>query len=201
VTLPDCTDVAPGRIAAVVTCLEMLAPPVKRDDPPACGLALRHVTSPDAQWYRAIYREIGEDWLWFSRLMLSDEALLTIIRDPKVEVYILSHEGREAGLLELDFRVPDICELSFFGVASGLIGSPAGRWLMNRALEIVWSRGIHRFWVHTCTHDHPRALPFYVRSGFRAFKREIEIADDPRLTGVLPRHAAAHVPLIECCPA
>src|SRR5438132_6476379 len=35
--------------------------------------------------------------------------------------------------------------------------------------------------------DHPLALPFYLRSGFSPFKRHLEIVEDPRLTGVLPR--------------
>jgi hypothetical protein len=49
--------------------------------------------------------------------------------------------------------------------------------------------------LHTCTLDHPRAVPFYLRSGFRPFKREIEIFDDPRALGKLPRDAAPDVPL------
>ncbi|MCC7273790.1 MAG: GNAT family N-acetyltransferase, partial [Alphaproteobacteria bacterium] len=72
----------------------------------------------------------------------------------------------------------------------------AGRWLMNRAVEIAWARPIARFWVHTCTLDHPGALAFYVRSGFVPFRRQVEIADDPRLLGQAPRSAAAHVPVI-----
>jgi hypothetical protein len=44
--------------------------------------------------------------------------------------------------------------------------------------------------------DHPDALAFYIRSGFRPFRRQIEITDDPRLTGVLPETAAPHVPII-----
>ena len=78
-----------------------------------------------------------------------------------------------------------------------LIGSGAGRWLMNRALELAWSRPVSRFWVHTCTLDHPSAVAFYERSGFRAFRQQIEIADDPRLDGTAPRGAARHVPIIE----
>jgi hypothetical protein len=51
--------------------------------------------------------------------------------------------------------------------------------------------------VHTCTLDHPDALAFYLRSGFHAYARRVEVADDPRLTGLIPRAVAAHVPIIE----
>jgi hypothetical protein len=50
--------------------------------------------------------------------------------------------------------------------------------------------------VHTCTFNHPSAVAFYQRSGFRPFRRQIEIADDPRLDGTAPRSAAKHVPII-----
>ena len=118
-------------------------------------------------------------------------------KSPLVEVYALVQDGRDEGLLELDFREAGQCELAFFGVTAKLIGSGAGRWLMNRALELAWSRPVARFWVHTCTLDHPSAVAFYQRSGFRPFRRQIEIEDDPRLDGTLPRSVARHVPIIE----
>ena len=93
--------------------------------------------------------------------------------------------------------MPAVCELSYFGLTAKVTGTGAGRWLMNRAIELAWSRPIERFWVHTCTYDHPGALSFYMRSGFRPFRREIEICDDPRLSGVLPRTASPHIPIIE----
>lgn len=139
---------------------------------------------------------MGEDWLWFSRLRMGDAALAAILHDPAVAVFALSVEGRDEGLLELDFREPEVCELAFFGVTTGQIGNGAGRWMMNRAVELAWARPIRRFWVHTCTLDHPGALDFYRRSGFVPCRRQIEIADDPRVLGEAPRTAAPHIPIL-----
>ncbi|MDD1527954.1 GNAT family N-acetyltransferase [Bradyrhizobium sp. WBOS7] len=195
--LPDgYSDVPAGKIAAVVTHLEMTAPPARRDDPPGTW-TLRKVDSPALPWYRDIFRRVGEDWLWFSRARMTDAELAAIIQAPDVEIYALVADDRDEGLLELDFRDPGQCELAYFGVTSGLIGTGAARFLMNRALERAWSRDISRVWVHTCTLDHPSAVAFYQRSGFRAFRRQIEIADDPRLDGTAPRGAAKHVPVID----
>jgi GNAT superfamily N-acetyltransferase len=191
------TDVPAGKIAAIVTSLEMFAAPPLRPEPPGLALTLTHVEQPDLSWFRDLFRRVGEHWLWFSRRAMSDEALRAIIHDPKVEVYLLKASNDEAGLLELDLRTPAVCELSYFGLTPKAIGTGAGRWLMNRAIELAWSRPIERFWVHTCTYDHPDALAFYLRSGFRAFRREIEVCDDPRLSGVLPRTASPHIPIIE----
>ena len=195
--LPDgYSDIPAGKIATVVTHLEMTARPALRSDPLGAW-TLRRAETPDLDWFRDLFRRVGEEWLWFSRLQMSDTELAAIIHSPLVEVYALVHDGRDEGLLELDFREAGQCELTFFGVTGKLIGSGAARWLMNRALERAWSRPVSRFWVHTCTHDHPSAVAFYQRSGFRAFRRQIEIEDDPRLDGTAPRSAARHVPIIE----
>ena len=191
------TDIPPGKIAAVVTHLEMLTPVPPRQVPSLTGVSLRTVAAPDADWYRDLYGRIGAmDWLWYSRLGLATSALEAIIRHPDVEIHTLAVDGRDEGLLELDFRTDGECEIAFFGVSRRLIGQGAGRLLMNAGVERAWSRPIRRFWVHTCTLDHPGALGFYMRTGFRPFRRQIEIADDPRLIGLVPEAAAPHVPII-----
>jgi hypothetical protein len=68
---------------------------------------------------------------------------------------------------------------------------------MNHAIARAWARpGLRRFWLHTCTLDHPRALAFYIRSGFVPFRYQVEIMPDPRLDGTLPADAAPGVPII-----
>ena len=194
------SDVLAGKIAAVVTHLEMTERPSPVVDPLADPLAiwtLRKVETPALDWFRDLYRRVGEEWLWFSRMRMSDADLAAIIQAPRVEVYALVHEGRDEGLLELDFRDAGQCEIVYFGVTASLVGRGAARWLMNRALELAWSRPVERVWLHTCTFDHPAAMPFYQRAGFRPFRRQIEVADDPRLDGTVQRDVAKHVPIIE----
>ena len=195
--LPDgYCDIPAGKIAAVVTHLEMTTPPAPSRDP-AGAWSLRRVETPALEWYRELYRRIGEEWLWFSRIRMPDTELAAKVQSPAVEVHALRLDGRDEGLCELDFRIKGQCEIGMFGVTAKLIGSGAGRWLMNRALQRAWSQPVTRVWVHTCTFDHPAALAFYRRSGFRPFRRQIEVADDPRLDGIAPRSAAKHVPIIE----
>jgi GNAT superfamily N-acetyltransferase len=206
-------DVPPGKIASVVTSLQMFAPPAPRApridarnggeasgaDAAANHWDVRHVERPEPDWYRDLFKRVGEPWLWFSRLSMPTTELTSIIHDPRVDVVALWKDDRAEGLVELDFRVDDECELSFFGVTPPMIGSGAGRHMMNHAIARAWShptRTIRRFWLHTCSLDHPGALSFYRRSGFTAYRRQIEIADDPRLTGHAVRTAAPHVPII-----
>lgn len=186
----------PGKVAVVVTSLEMTARPALRPEIAEPRWTLRREELPDPAWYRDLFARMGRDWLWFSRLAMGEGELLSILRSPQVQVYALEVDGRDEGLLELDFRTPGECELAFFAVGSELQGVGAGRWLMNRGIEQAWAQPIRRFWVHTCTLDHPNALGFYQRSGFRPFRRQVEVADDPRLTGKLPRDASPQTPIL-----
>jgi GNAT superfamily N-acetyltransferase len=189
-------DLPPGKLANVVTYLEMRRLPANLAAPTMSEYAIRLVEKPDLSWYRRLYREIGERWLWFSRLRMSDDELRGILHHPAVDVFAPSRGGPDVGLLEFDRRsFPDI-ELSFFGVTPDLIGKGAGRALLAHCLPLEWQHEPRRIWLHTCTADHPGALAFYMKFGFVPYKRAIEIAEDPRVTGDIPRSAAPHVPIL-----
>lgn len=189
-------DVPTGSVAAVVTYLEMTERPRPRPMPLLAGLQLAPVTDPDLEWYRTLFRAIGGPWLWFSRLTMDDDALRAKLTAPGIVLYVVRDRQRDVGLLELDFSAEGEVEISFFGLIPELTGQGVGSWLMAQALALAWARKPRRVWLHTCTLDHPKALPFYLRQGFRAYARKIEIAPDPRHIGILPRDVAPHIPLI-----
>jgi GNAT superfamily N-acetyltransferase len=190
------TPVANDQIATIVTHLEMRQRPRPAPIPPA-PLRLVPWKAPAPEAYRTLFRRVGEPWLWFSRLAMSEEELAAIIHDPAVEVYAITDpRGVEVGLLELDFRSLPDCELSFLGLIPELTGKGFGRWLMAQAKSLAWRKEVTRFWVHSCTLDSPAALGFYIQSDFVPFKREVETFADPRLIGLLSPDAAPHVPLL-----
>lgn len=194
--LPDgFTDLPDGKIANIVTYLEMLTPPAP-PTPTMWDSTIRLVRQPNLDWYRSLFRAVGESWLWFSRRCMSDEELRAILHDAAVDVFAMSHEGTDQGLLEFDRRNFPAIEVTFFGVTPALIGKGAGRALMAHGLAVEWDRHPQRIWLHTCTADHPAALRFYQKFGFVPYKRGIEVADDPRLTGEFPATAAPHIPII-----
>ncbi|UDL96332.1 GNAT family N-acetyltransferase [Lichenihabitans sp. PAMC28606] len=190
------TDVPAGKIVCVVTNLEMLARPDMTVLPAPPGICLRHVADPEPDWYRGLFRRVGENWLWHDRLERDDVGLAQIIADPAVAVYAVEIEGVDQGLLELDFREADTCEIAYFGIAAPLSGQGIGRWLMSEAIDRAWAKPIRRFWVHTCTLDDPSAVRFYMRNGFVPFRMQIEMTDDPRLKGILSPDAAPFVPRV-----
>jgi GNAT superfamily N-acetyltransferase len=185
-----------GKLANVQTFLEMRAKPAPRPSPANASWRLERFDRPDLERYRAVFHRVGDEYLWAGRLLMPEAQLGRFLTDPSIEVYVLRTERGDEGLLELDFRVAGECELSLFGVAPALVSTGAGRWLMNHALEIAWSRRIDRFWLHTCSLDHPNALAFYRRTGFVPYERKIEVYDDPRYLGLTRTDAAARVPIL-----
>jgi GNAT superfamily N-acetyltransferase len=191
------TPVANGEIGAIVTSLEMTERPAL-DAIPASELRLERWANPTPDQYRALYRRVGEPWLWFSRLELDDDALNAVTHHPKVSIWaVLDRSDAEVGILELDFREGGQCEIAFFGLVPELAGKGHGKWLMANALNAGWTEpGIVRMWVHTCTLDGPGALAFYIKSGFTPNQRQVETFKDPRLSGLIPIDAAPQIPLI-----
>jgi len=184
-----------GELAAVVTYLEMRAPP-EHAVPPS-PLSLTRVEVPQPEHYRELFRKIGAPWLWFSRLILDDAHLASIVQHPKVELFtVLDQDGREVGMLELDFREHGECELAFIGLIPELSGKGHGGWLLAEAVRHAWREGVERVHVHTCSLDHPAALSAYRRAGFKPYKRAIERFPDPRLTGILPIDSAPQIPVV-----
>lgn len=184
-----------GELAAVVTYLEMASPP-EHHIPPS-RLSLKRVEVPQPEHYKALFRLIGAPWLWFSRLVMDDAHLASIIQHPKVELdAVFDEDGHEVGMLELDFREPNECELAFVGLIPDFSGQGHGRWLLAEAVRRAWRDGVDRVHVHTCSLDHSAALAAYRRAGFVPFKRAIERFPDPRLLGILPLNAAPQIPII-----
>jgi GNAT superfamily N-acetyltransferase len=185
----------PNELAAVVTYLEMTSRP--GSDVPPSTLDLQRIENPIADQYRHLFRLVGAPWLWFSRLILDGDKLAAIVRNPAVEIYVVRDgNGRDVGMLELDFREPGQCELAFVGLIPDLSGLGHGRWLLAEAVSRAWRDGVNRVHVHTCSLDHPAALAAYRRAGFTPYKRAIERFADPRLLGILPKDCAPQVPLL-----
>lgn len=187
--------VADGELAAVVTYLEMRSAP---DQPaPPSPLSLKRIADPQPEPYRELFRRVGGPWLWFSRLVMDNAKLAPIIQHPQVELYsVVDADGSDVGMLELDFREGDACELAFIGLVPELAGRGHGRWLLAEAARLAWRDGVKRVHVHTCSLDHPAALSAYRRAGFTPYERAIERFPDPRLLGILPLDCAPQVPVV-----
>ena len=97
-----------------------------------------------------------------------------ILNDPRNEVHVLHVEGVPAGFAELDRRQEGEIELVQFGLMPDFIGQGLGRYFLRWTIDRAWGYGPRRFWLHTCTLDHPAALPGYRKAGFEVYKEEMK---------------------------
>ena len=152
--------------------LEMLAAPPPSTEPPGQGIIVRHIPSPAVAYYRSLYDAVGKDYYWLSRRKLSDGALQAILSDPAVEMHVLHVDGVAAGFVELDRRQSNEIEIVQFGLTPEFIGRGLGKWFLNWIVDRAWSYQPSRLWLHTCTLDHPAAVPNYLKAGFAIVKEE-----------------------------
>jgi GNAT superfamily N-acetyltransferase len=171
-----------------ITYLEMLERPVGRRVPaPLDKLALMRAENCTVSFYRYLYNAVGEPWLWFERRLIDDAALSEIISRPTIEIFVLYVRGIPAGYFELDSAAPRATKLCYFGLIPEFIGRRLGPYLLQAAIDQAWSRPIDRFWLHTSTFDHPKALSVYQQAGFVVYARRPVLFEDPREEGILPK--------------
>jgi GNAT superfamily N-acetyltransferase len=168
---------ADGRLLITVTHLEMVrADWTERGRVPELEVAIEHVAAPTAAFYRDLYDRVGRPWLWYERRLLSDAALQVLLDRAGHELHVARHDGDLVGYFELEGD-----ELAFFGLTLGYVGRRIGPWLLDRAIERAFARGVARLDLNTNTLDHPRALDTYRKAGFRAVRSEAAELRDPRV--------------------
>jgi GNAT superfamily N-acetyltransferase len=124
-------------------------------------------------FFRYLYAEVGRQYRWTDRLAWSDSQIRSYLDAGDVTVHVLYVEGAPAGYFELKRQQDGATEIAYFGLMDGYIGRGLGGWLLTQAVELAWAGKPARVWLHTCTLDHPNALPNYVRRGFRPVREEV----------------------------
>lgn len=168
-----------GILDVGVTYLQMHHPAPPPPEPLA-GVRVDRAIRSTASFYRYLYAAVGARWLWYERRRLSDEHLIEVIHDPRVEVQVLYVNGVPAGYAELDRRREGETEIAYFGLIPEFIGQGHGRFFIRWAVHRGWQPGTGRVWLHTCSLDHPRALRVYQSAGLVPYRRENVRIADPR---------------------
>ena len=159
---------------ATRTYLELTSPGQFR---PAFGefsdLVVERVAQPTPALYRHCYRTVGEPYHWYDRRDWSDEQIRAHLAQPDITLHVATRNGALAGWYELR-RVPEdgSAEIAYFGLAPDAIGRGLGKHLLSAAVRDAWAMNPTRVWLHTCTLDHPHALPNYEKRGFVRYKTE-----------------------------
>ncbi|TCS64106.1 GNAT family N-acetyltransferase [Varunaivibrio sulfuroxidans] len=189
------------KIESTITYLEMTKRPLSptprpSNTAPGERLSLMRALRPTVSFYRFLYGTVGAPWLWYERLLLDDHTLARTIQNDDVEIYVLYLGGVPAGYSELDARDPQDIELAYFGLMPEFIGRGLGRFFLRWTIDQAWTHAPRRFWVHTCTQDHPSAVGLYQKEGFVPYDQKRIVIEDPRQIIAAGRGAVAtpHTP-------
>lgn len=168
----------PDLVNVTITYLKQDArPDIAQPARPPFKTAILRAVQPPVHYYRYLYRLVGDPYKWVSRNILSDDALMDIIHNKNVYVYVFYIEGNPAGLCEVDDRNQDFAEIKFFGLAPEAIGRGIGRYFLWNAIEMAWALNPSEVRLETCTLDHPAALPLYQKFGFSVHNRRKGVVD------------------------
>lgn len=138
-------------------------------DPPR----LERIEACPVSFFRYLYAEVGRAYHWTDRLGWTEDQVQTHLADPTVSLWLLSSRAAPAGYFELKAHGDRSVEIAYFGLLPEFVGRGWGAYLLTRAVEAAWATKPERVWLHTCTLDHPAALPNYLRRGFMPVRKEV----------------------------
>ena len=156
-----------------VTYLEMLSPAALRPKP-SSDPRFRVLEATVKQWRfnRFLYDLVGREWSWTGKQHWSEQQWKNYVESDRLRTFAAFYDGSVAGYYELRADELDGIEIAIFGLAPEFIGRGFGAALLTSALEGAWRAKPCRVWLHTCTLDHPAALPNYQARGMTVYKVE-----------------------------
>lgn len=181
--------VAVHRVGVDVTFLRMDRPVLGMVPALPSGAQVVPVPHCTVPFYRYLYATVGADYCWWLRRTLSDTELAEVLAPPSLEIHVLMLKGEPAGFYELDRQHAPLVNLSYFGLLPWAVGRGLGYALLHHAIFQAWQGNTQALTVNTCTADHPRALPNYIKAGFRKLRTVSEEWPVPVSLGLrVPAH-------------
>ncbi len=172
------------RVGVTVTFLRMERRPAEPLPPLPPGVVVTRDRWCSVAQYRHLYRAVGEAHVWWLRQTMPDHQLAAMLRDPRISIHVLRLNDAPAGFYELDRTPWPAVNLSYFGLMPQAIGRGIGFPFLRHAVDAAWGMGPRTVTVNTCTADHPRALPTYLRAGFHKLREVDEVWNVPTRLGL-----------------
>jgi GNAT superfamily N-acetyltransferase len=165
-------------VQVIRTYLEMHAPGELQEAPtPGRPPRIERIGECPVSFFRFLYAEVGRAFHWRDRLSWTDDVIHRHLATEGVSLWLLTWEAAPAGYFELRRHEDASIEIAYFGLLPEYFGRGWGKYLLTEAARTAWSFAPPKVWLHTCTLDHPAALPNYVQRGFKPVREEIYLTD------------------------
>jgi GNAT superfamily N-acetyltransferase len=98
---------------------------------------------------------------------------------PGLRHWLLTLDGAEVGVVQALPEPGGAVQITKFGLVPEAVGRGLGGHALTLALRAAWSLRprdavrVRRVWLHTCTRDHPHALPNYRARGMSVTRTEV----------------------------
>lgn len=137
---------------------------------PHSASSLQLVERTDLETVRRVTLAIGAPYDWPSLGWPTSRWIDYLARED-LRHWTAELDGEQVGLVSLRFT-PDEVEIDTFGLVPTHVGRGLGGEFLTLATALAWREcpQAHRVWLHTSSHDRPRALANYERHGFRLYR-------------------------------
>lgn len=164
-------------VEVTTTYLEMRAPTQHKRTATDRNLILA-VEGNELELRRTYYR-VSAGQLWRS-VGWTEAEWSGWVTNPEALVRLIQVDGETAGIAELKVERSGDVEIVTFGLVPEFVGRGLGAPAPTLVVDWAWSLARDeenespRVWLHTCTQDHPRALPNYLAAGYEVFRTETD---------------------------
>ena len=153
--------------------LEMTSPSSLKAVTESNGVTVCECEIKQFQFNKFLYDLVGSAWRWTDKRSWSDAQWKAYAENDNLRTWVAYRRGAPAGYYELHRQKDGNVEIAYFGLAPRFIGEGIGGYFLSHAITSAWSwDGTKRVWVHTCTLDHPGALPNYQARGMTIYHVE-----------------------------
>jgi len=164
------------RTLITVTYLHMTDRDALTDETLEKPYMLTRAKRTSAPFSRFLYASVGAQWTWYMRRQWTEKQWVRHVQRAQLETWVAYVDGTPCGYFELEHHRDRSVEIALFGLLPDFIGNGLGKGLLQDALTRAW-KSAERVWLHTCSLDHPQALPNYLARGMRVYRKE-QVWDD-----------------------
>jgi len=121
-----------------------------------------------------MYQLIGTNYRWGGREDWSKDDWNAFVSKPSLDTWVAYDDTNPAGFYEMELMNDRTIKIHCIGLIKKYIGLGLGAHLLSHCVDRGWNYAPTKITLNTCSHDHPGALPNYLKRGFQLESKSIE---------------------------